>query len=131
MTRRREKKLPRMRTLTPRATDITLILTWIATLLVVAIGVLEFGPVPIAILCMIPWCSLLFHRHPLLLVLLWLAGLFLELAIPDYEPLVVSGFLLDPMDPVYFFTAIYLMIHAVTRPKEFLRALQANPFLSL
>ena len=43
----------------------------------------------------------------------------------------VSGFLITPMDPVYFFTAIYLTIHVITRPKEFLRALQANPFLSL
>jgi O-antigen ligase len=123
-----------MRTLAPRATEITLTLTLIVTSLVAAIGILKFGAGPIAILCIVPWCVVLFHRHPLLLVLLWPAMLFLELAMPNYETLRVAGggerFFLTLMDPVYFFTAIYLMIHATTRPKEFLRALQANPFLS-
>jgi hypothetical protein len=120
-----------MRTLTHRGTDITVTLMWIATLLVAVIGILKIGIGPIAFLCIIPWFVALFHRHPLLLVLLWPAGHFLIIAMPDYEDLVVSGFMLGPMDPVYFFTAVHLMIHAIIRPKEFLRALQANPFLSL
>jgi O-antigen ligase len=121
-----------MRTLAPRATDTTIILIWITISLVAAMGILEFGVEPVAILGIVPWCAFLFHRYPLLLVLLWPTVLFLDIAIlSGVDSLVVAGFWLTPMDPVYLFTAIYLMIHAITRPKEFLRALQANPFLSL
>jgi hypothetical protein len=127
----RERKLYSMRTLAHRGTDTTLTLTWITTLLVAVIGILTLGVVPIAFLCIVPWFVVFFRHHPLLLVLLWPAALFLELAIPNYEPLTVSGYMLTLMDPVYFFTALHLMIHAITRRKEFLRALQANPFLSL
>jgi O-antigen ligase len=125
-----QKKLYPMRALAPRATDIAFSLTWIATFLAAVIGILEFGPAPIAILCIVPWFVVLFHHHPLLLVLLWPAGLFVTLIIPDYN-LQASGFVLIPIDLVYFFTIIHLMIHAATRRKDFLRALQANWFISL
>ena len=106
-----------MRMLAPRRTDITLTLMWIATSLVVVSGILKFDVGPCH-LFIVPWCVVLFYRHPLLLVLLWPAVLFVMLAIPEYY-LHASGFILTPMDPVYFFTAIHLMIHAITRGKEF------------
>ncbi len=107
------------------------------TSLVTALSILVFGAAPIAILVVLLWLVAFFCRHPMSLAMLWLAILLYQEVFPDASLAQINGsitslpILLLPMDIPYFFTIVYLIITAVMRSQEIVRALKENPFLSL
>jgi O-antigen ligase len=99
----------------------------------IAVGALEFGAVPVVGLCVLLWLVPFFCRHSFLLLLLWLGiPLVLVLARAPFVSLVKLGpILILPSDIPYFFTIAYLTVAAITRPREIIRALKNDPFLTL
>lgn len=105
------------------------IMVFVASM-VMAMGILKFGPGPITALCILPWFIVLFHRHPLLPALLWVVLLFPSTAF-RYDAFTLGGFALLPMDPAYFFAVVFLVVNTMLRRREMIRVLKENPFLSL
>jgi O-antigen ligase len=109
----------------------------VAITLVAALGIVKFGSVPIAVLCILLWLIVFFYHHPVFLMLLWPATILYEMISRDYSvgqlgsSFTSSPIVLLPMDPAYFFTIVYLIIIAVTQPQKFYRAIRENPLLCL
>ncbi len=79
----------------------------------------------------------LFYRRPQYLVYLWAILEFpaavLQEDINEVQRATIQhrAFLLQIMDPVYFFVFVQLIVFVVLRRREIARALRENPFLSL
>lgn len=101
-----------------------------------ALGVFDWKTGPILALCALPWLTVFFCRRPLSLVILWLAVLFYEEVVHDaffMFPAIghLGSILLLPMDIPYFFTFMYLLTIAATRPHELRTVIKDYPFLTL
>jgi O-antigen ligase len=96
--------------------------------LVTGLAMQKFSPALIVVLYVLPFLIILFYYYPMALISLWLVLFFVSAVFPDMMNEVGSFFLI-PMDPAYFFSVILLIIYALTRTKEFVRAIKVNPFL--
>ncbi len=119
-----------------RLTNIRFAIVSLATSSVLALGILAFGPIPVAVLCVLIGLVFYFCAHPVPLVLLWLAVLFYEeivrMTVFTTASLTQLGnILLLPMDIPYTLSIAYLTITAVMRPREISRPFKDSPFLSL
>ena len=78
-----------------------------------------------------PVLVMLFYRHPMLLLyLVPVTGIIFGGLFPDYG-FRAGGFLLAPMDAVYFFTITTLGLCALLRPRKIAAALKENIFLTM
>jgi hypothetical protein len=81
-------------------------------------------------LSLIPCLVMLFYRYPLLLLSLFPIVNFIEICF-EFQPGFVGGYLLLPMDPVYFFTISDLCLYALLRPRKIGSLLKENIFLTM
>src|SRR5688572_12517288 len=78
----------------------------------------------------LPLLVMLFYRYPMLLLCLYPVVITFNVYYPFY-PFVVSGYWLLPMDFVYFFTVLHLLICSVRSPKKVVRTLTDNIYLTV
>jgi hypothetical protein len=102
----------------------------IAISVVTGLAMQKFSPALILVLYILPCLVVLFYCYPMALISLWLVLFFVSTVFADMMNEVGSIFWI-PMDPAYFFSVILLIIYALTRSKEFIRAIKANPFLTI
>ena len=75
--------------------------------------------------------ALFFYRHPFLLLSLFPLLSIVEVFLPNAALLRAGGIKFLPMDPVYFLSITQLGLYALTCPREILRVLKENKFLTL
>jgi hypothetical protein len=97
---------------------------------VTGLAMQKFSPALILALYVLPSLIVLFYYYPMALVALWFVLAFVVNFFPNMMNEVGSFFLI-PMDPAYFFSVVFLSIYALARSKEFIRAIKANPFLTI
>jgi O-antigen ligase len=119
-----------------RPFNLALVVVPIATALVLAasiLDILKLGAAPLAGLIVLLWLVPVFCNRPYGIVLLWLGvpviyGIF---RVPFLSIGSIGSILLLPMDIPYFFTITYLIVAALTRPREIFKTLKADRFLAL
>jgi hypothetical protein len=77
-----------------------------------------------------PVLVMLFYRHPMFLLYLFLISYAFDAVFPEYYFL-AGGFMLFPTDVAYFFTITTLAMCAWLRPRKIAAALKENVFLSM
>jgi O-antigen ligase len=100
----------------------------LVTSVVTALGMLKFSPALFLLLYASPFLIAPFYYYPIALISLWFALYFVASVFRDMMN-EVGSFYLIPMDPAYYFSVIFLITYLLTRGKEFIRAIKANPFL--
>jgi hypothetical protein len=86
--------------------------------------------IALALIPLIPYLVMLFYRHPLFLLSLFPLSNLITVFLPDYYAQ-VGPFQFLIMDPVYFFTIVHLGLYALRRPRNIVRILKKNIFLSM
>ena len=119
-----------------RPFNLALVVVPIATALVLAasiLDILKLGAAPLAGLIVLLWLVPVFCNRPYGIVLLWLGlPLIPEIArVPFVSMGYVGSILFLPADIPYFFTIVYLIVAATTRPREIFKTLKADRFLAL
>jgi len=116
--------------------SLALVVVPIATALVLVASIfdiLKLEAAPMVALIVLLWLVPVFCNGPHGIVLLWLGlPLIPEIARTPFVSMGHLGsILLLPADIPYFFTIVYLIVAATTRPREIFKTLRADRFLTL
>jgi hypothetical protein len=119
-----------------RPFNLALVVVPIATALVLVASIfdiLKLGAAPMAGLIVLLWLVPVFCNGPHSIVLLWLGlPLISEIARSPFVSMGhIGSILLLPADIPYFFTIVYLIVAATTRPRETFKTFRADRFVAL
>jgi O-Antigen ligase len=133
---RRKDRKDKMTSSADRPFNLALVVVPIATALALAasiLDILKLGAAPMAGLIVLLWLVPVFCNRPHGIVLLWLGiPLITEITTNRFLSIGSIGpIVLLPADIPYFFTIVYLVVAAGTRPRQTFKTLRTDRFLAL